>query len=463
MYLIPTSAEEKLPTYAEEKFASFGELFRKLLSDGAASHKIKRILAVSAYYDRPSIDQLIELIDHIKGQKSELVIVIGTITKGELEALQETQKTKFGNEYKKGSGIRVITNRDRLFHGLFHSKGYLVETANKNGICAIGSMNLTQAGLNSNEEILTYSRYTHYQNDSPLVASFEEYVKDWCSDKRSKEIGAVSEKEPGIRWMTKGWNKSAQGNDYSEWLPPDFPDITDESTVKPGSAVKRYFKKLGLPGLNDSNLVNEREFTLALYKLIFQECAKNPGEDEREGVAFQYRDALWRNGFQYYLATWHKKVGNKMQHRTCSARFDVTLKDKKLTCYIFVYPCPYRPLDFLDSIRLGVCVGNKQNIVLQLKVSKQGWENIWNDKGQYWDIYSDGSMGKGETEECLSAVKNEKLEDWIKKPHWSKKELVYLGKLPVAGKVTWRNSRKFLARLLHYAIIRADIKFRRAK
>lgn len=451
MYLIPASAEEKLPTSAEEKFGSFGCLFRKLLSDSTASRKITRIWAVSAYYDMPSIHQLVELIDHIRNQKPELFIVIGTIRIGELEALQEME---FGNEFEKGSGIRVITNHARLFHSLFHSKGYLVETANRNGMCAIGSMNLTQAGLTNNEEILTYSRYTRYSKVPPLVAGFRKYVEAWRSDERSKEIGAVSEeKEPGIRWMPKGWKESSQGNDYlNKWLPPKFPDIADEPAVKPIPAVRRYFEKLGLPGLNDSNLVNEREFTLALYKLLFQECSKNSDKCKREGVTLQYRDALWRRGFRDRYKTKNDEVGKRL---TCSARFDVTLEGERLSCYIFVY------LTGKSSIRLGVCVGKTDNGVLQLNVSKD-WEKIGDNKGQYWKVYHDGSMSMteemGRGRECKTTLSEVKARHghWIKESKG--KELVYLRELYVAKEVTWMNSRDFLARLLHYAIIRAKIK-----
>lgn len=440
MYLMPTT----LATRAEEKeFKSFGELLSYL---EGTSYKIRRIWAVSAYYDRKSIEQLIAHIKNRrdKKQKPELFIVIGSINYGELEALQ---KMKFGNEFKEGSGIRVTK-----CGYLFHSKGYLVETT-RSGMCAIGSMNLTQAGLKDNEEILTYSRYTRYSKVPPLVAGFRKYVEAWRSNNRSKEIGAVSEKEPGIRWMPKGWNESSQGNDYNGWLPPKFPVIADGH----GPAVRRYFNKLGLPKLNDSNLVNEREFTLALYRLLFEECGKNPDECEckHDGVTLQYRDALWRRGFKPYHATWHKKVSNKMQHWTCSARFDVTLKGEELPCYIFVY------LTNKSGIRLGICVRKKDNVVLQLNVSKD-WEKSGTTKGQYWRVYHDGSMSRteamGRGVECKTTLRKVKArhKHWIKKRRG--KELVYLDKLYVAKEVTWGNSQKFLARLLHYAIIREKIK-----
>ena len=441
---------------AQEKFESFGDLLSFLA--GASDHKITRIWAVSAYYDVESIEQLIAHIkSHIsKKTKPELFIVIGAINHGELEALQ---KMKFGNEFKEGSGIRVTKGG-----WLFHSKGYLVETT-RNGMCAIGSMNLTQAGLKKNEELLTYFHFKHSEVPT-LVAGFKEYVEDYRLDDWSKEIGAVSEGEPGIRWLARNHphDKSMQKNeefvwenDSNGWLPPEFPDIADES------AVQRYVSDeegLGFFELNDPGFEDDRKFTLALYKLIFEECRKNPREYEHDEVTLRYRDALWRRGFKPYQATYREKIGNRMQHWACSARFDVTLKGEGLTCDVFVYP--YWNKTSFRGMSLVVRVENKQKKIadLQLLVSKPGWENIWNDEGQYWEIYSDGSMGRVKREKVFSAVRKAGRDGWIKKPSWSNKELVYLGKLPVVEKVTWRNSRNFLARLLHYEIIRAKIKFR---
>lgn len=255
----------------------------------------------------------------------------------------------------------------------------------------------------------------------------------------------------------------ANKNDTSRLpLAPPFPDTAN------ALAVQRYF---GEEGLNFTRFDNERKFTLALYKLLFQECGKNPREHEYDGVTLQYRDALWRRNSWEYQTTRLVTDDNKEQYRaTCSVRFDVTLKDEGLmTCYVFIYPYD-RDWGFCGGIRLGVHVENEQKKVanaLQLDVSKPGWENIWNDEGQYWEIYSDGSMArKGRKgikhEEVLSAVRIAERDRWIKKPSWSEgKEQVHLGNLPVAEKVTWENSRNFLAQLLHYAIIRT--KFSDAK
>ena len=445
MYLMPTTRA----THAEEKeFNSFGELLSYL--EGASDHKITRIWAVSAYYDKESIEQL---IDHIKShrskkQKPELFIIIGSINSGE-EELEKLQKMKFGNEFKEGSGIRV-TNCGYLFH----SKGYLVETT-RSGMCAIGSMNLTQAGLKKNEEILTYSQYKRYKHSEvpALVAGFKEYVEDYPLDDWSKEIGAVSEGEPGIRWLKQSHprDKSTQENEEFVW------ENDSNGSLSPGIAdklVQQYFKKLGL---RKNELVDERKFTLAFYKLIFEECRFRPKPYKHGG------DTLWsikprKNKQDFAYA---KRYGYY-------THFDVTfasLPNLTYHCKVGLY------LDYRSNYRsrvrrltsiLNVHVKNERKEfvnALQLNVSKQSQKNI--RKGQFWKICSDGSMarkgGKGiKHEEVLRVVEDKGYDYWIE---WSEgKKVVCLSNLFMAEEVTWRNSGEFLMRLLRYAIIREEIK-----
>lgn len=429
---------------AEEKFKNFGGLFRKLLSDSTASHKITRIWAVSAYYDKDSIEQLIE---HIKSrpskkQKPELFIVIGAINRGELEALQ---KMKFGNEFKEGSGIRV-TNCGYLFH----SKGYLVETI-RNGMCAIGSMNLTQAGLNKNEEILTCFQYKHSKVPA-LVKSFKKYVEDWRLDDWSKEIGAVSEEEKGIRWLAQNHPRDKSTQEHEELAQEN----DSNGSLSPGIAdklVQQYFKKLGL---RKNQLVDERKFTLAFYKLIFEECRFRPKPYKHGGDTLRSikprknkQDFAYAKRFGYYThfdvifaslpnLTYHCKVGLYLDYR-----LDYRSRVRRLTSILNVHVKNERK-EFVNA--------------LQLNVSKQSQKNI--RKGQFWKICSDGSMarkgGKGiKHEEVLRAVEDKGC-DWIE---WSEgKKVVCLSNLFMAEEVTWRNSGEFLMRLLRYAIIREEIK-----
>lgn len=435
MYLMPIA----LTRSAEEKeFESFGKLLSYL---EGTSYKIKRIWAVSAYYDIDSIKQLIEYIKSrsSKKQKPELFIVIGSINSGELKDLQGM---KFGNEFKEGSGIRVTKGG-----WLFHSKGYLVETTNRSGMCAIGSMNLTQAGLTKNEEILTYSQYKHSKIPA-LVASFKNYVEDWHLDDWSKEIGAISEGEKGIRWLKKNHPRDKSTQEHEELVQEN--ESMQENDSK-GSLSDTEFPDIPL-GLHK----NDKKFTSALYKLLFQKCRFRPEPHEYGGVTLL--PIKPGKNKQYFASS--ARFGR-------SVRFDVTLRNRTYHCNVGVYHDTRTYAGGLTSVLNVRVKKNKQKKfvnALQLTVSKLGRENIW--KGQYWKIYHDGSMarknGKGiKSEKVLSAVSEAvkaagDRKRWIEKPRWSKKKLVCLGELHVEEKVTWRNSRNFLARLLHYAIIRAD-------
>ena len=272
--------------------------------------------------------------------------------------------------------------------------------------------------------------------------------------------------DPGL-----GFFELAAMLDQNAHPAPEFPDVGDQL------AVQRYFEELGLHELNDTEFDNERKFALALYKLLFEECGRNPHEYEHDGSTLQYRGAgWWHRDVKSYQASKQVEAvnekGNKYkQYAARSVRFNVTLTDTRL-CNIWVYtaynsgaeqPTLHLNVRVESWYDMNLLLGEKPARVeneydLQVEVSKLGWENIWNDEGQYWEIYHDASMSGVKREEVLSAVNKAGCDRWVKKPSWSKKKLVCLGKLPVAEKVTWRNSRNFLAQLLHYAIIRANIK-----
>ena len=245
---------------------------------------------------------------------------------------------------------------------------------------------------------------------------------------------------------------------------PEFPVIAD-------GPVRLYFKELGLHELNNQKLENEKKFTLALYRLLFQECRFRPEPYKSRGVTLRSIGAGWRSGVGVYRASKHVKAsksGKNKRHFAYSARFDVTsvsLPNQTYHCDVWVYLDSRSSADGLTSF-LNVRVENKQKERddLQLYVSKLSWEKIWNKKSQYWKIYHDGSMGAREGgrgikhEEVLKEVRDKGYDDWIE--DLEGKEVVYLRNLPVAKNATWRRSRNFLARLLHYAIIRANIKSR---
>ena len=159
----------------EEDRSDFAELLN------FPGSKLRRIYAISAYYDHKSIKQLIKYMDnHGASEKKsakkksvnlELIIVLdrGVRVDKCLKNLDKKIRKKFRH---RKSGIYLA------YHGsLFHSKGYLVESK-ADGLCAVGSLNLTQRGLEKNEELLARSEYRIKPQscDSKFAEDFKKYL-----------------------------------------------------------------------------------------------------------------------------------------------------------------------------------------------------------------------------------------------------------------------------------------------
>ena len=181
--------EMQLVSIPDEDFPDFDALL-------SLGRKLRRIWAVSAYYDHESIKQLIRYMDeHGAGNANlELIIVLDRragVDEGlkKLKKLDKKIKRKFDSS---SSGIYLSSSGE-----LFHSKGYLVESQ-KIGKCAVGSLNLTQKGLTKNRELLAFCSY---QINSKSYASqfaeyFKKYVKEILDDNDTYRVSSEATRTP---------------------------------------------------------------------------------------------------------------------------------------------------------------------------------------------------------------------------------------------------------------------------
>ena len=106
---------------------------------------------------------------------------------------------------------------------------------------------------------------------------------------------------------------------------------------------------------------------------------------------------------------------------------------------------------------LRLCVGvtkpNRSHHALQLDTAKCKR----NPKGKSWSIYCDGAMSQVRNADVLEAVREARAGTWIDECD-DGRERMYLGKLPDASRADWSNSREFLANLIHYGIIRSNLR-----
>ena len=133
----------------------FGRQKKELEDIFSVDSAIRKIIVISAYIDEGSIVELIEFLKKYKDNRVRPVLKIFTdrasvISRMSSDSGYKLQKwnKKIEKSFSKDSGIYLVQKGK-----LFHSKLYLIE-GNTCQRILIGSLNLTQKGLNENEETL---------------------------------------------------------------------------------------------------------------------------------------------------------------------------------------------------------------------------------------------------------------------------------------------------------------------
>ena len=81
----------------------------------------------------------------------------------------------------------------------------------------------------------------------------------------------------------------------------------------------------------------------------------------------------------------------------------------------------------------------------------------WVEEKQCWEVYHDGRMSRVGNRTVFDAVAESGAGAWLENPHGYEGYL-YLGDLQWAGSANWENSREFFANLLHYGLIRTNLR-----
>ena len=231
-------------------------------------------------------------------------------------------------------------------------------------------------------------------------------------------------------------------------LPAEEPDFPDDVNDK--AAFRRYVKSLKDRPLQEAGKhlkQNERCFVLAMHRVLF-------GVEEKEkklpyshdGVhILEDRGSRWRNftnasGGRYY---------------TRYAEFIAATSGRVETVSLAVSP------NYINGKYAGLrlCAGvtkpKRKHLALELNVGDGDTHCPWDEKRRRWEIYHDGRMSRISNADVMEAVREAGIGSWID-TYDDDKEWVYLGYL--AESATWRNSKKLLANLIHYAIIRTNLR-----
>ena len=336
--------------------------------------------------------------------------------------------------------------RQRVLHWLIHTKGWdpdnnlRLEKAyrwesdpNKSNIRPDIEL------LDENENVIVVVECKH--EGVPLSKAVDEQAIEYAIKSSAKYI-----------WVTNGGqHRFLAQKSKSQWrevrsIPPlgeeyepptgqvAFPDVGDTAEVS------RYLADMNLVPLSEPVMADEREFTLALYRLIFEVSNKKRFPYSHDGVHM-----LEYTGVAFHHFSNRSGVG----YYTRYADFVAATRGRVEAMSIAV--------NMWDDEAIRVCIGvskaERKHHALQLNFAKNCW---WSEKRLCWDVYHDGAMSGIKSELVLDAVRESGCGHWIYTD--DDKEWVFLGELPRFNRVKWKNSRKFLANLLHYGIIRTNLR-----
>ena len=210
-----------------------------------------------------------------------------------------------------------------------------------------------------------------------------------------------------------------------------FPLLSDADDVQ------RYLGAHGLEALDDS----DTRFALALNHAVFEAT---------DGKCFPYTPYKGVYVLDYLGVVFHE-FSNRSgdSYYTRYADFIAATRSRVEAMSVAVNPCHTGGI----QLCVGVTKPEHMHHELQLDVAHNC---VWSAENNVWHVYHDGRMPQVPNEVVFAAVREANCGHWI---DWydDGKEWIYLGKLPEAG--TERPEQwEFLARLLHYAIIRTNLR-----
>lgn len=201
-------------------------------------------------------------------------------------------------------------------------------------------------------------------------------------------------------------------------------------------AVKQYWEAFGDKRFRDGHGRYDCNFVLAVHRVLFSVPKKLPYSHGGVHI-LEDRGSAWHHfgnpgGGRYY--TQYADFIAATQGRVEAVSVAVNLAKSGL------------------KLCVGVKKPNRTHHALQLDTDKCERD----ERTKSWRICHNGSMARIKTAKVLEVVGEAQAGRWIRGDDNAKR--IYLGRLPDADTVTWKNSRNFLANLIHYAIIRTNLR-----
>ncbi len=347
----------------------------------------------------------------------------------------------------RNKAIRVTPEevvRQRVLHWLIHEKGWSRDSMRlEKNYRWVGNSN-RQRGR-PDIELLDGGRVLVVveckRTEVPLSDCVEEQAIDYAEKSRAQWIWTTNGDQHGFMCKDRGkWKPVDNLKPLDVFSDPPVAKLQFPASVDDEAALEDYWRALGDPQFLDGDADYDREFVLAVHRILFGIPKDKKLPYSHGGVhILEDRGSAWHQ-FSTRGGSYHTRYADFMaatQGSVEAVSIAVNLWD--------------------DRGGLRLCVGvtkpNRAHHALQLDTAK--CER--NPDGKSWSVFCDGAMSQVKKAVVMEAVREARAGAWINERD-DGRERIYLGKLADASRADWRNSRELLANLIHYGIIRSNLR-----
>ena len=202
-------------------------------------------------------------------------------------------------------------------------------------------------------------------------------------------------------------------------------------------ALARYWESLGDPQFLEPGADYDARFVLALHRVLFDIRRKLPYSHGGVHI-LEDRGSAWHN------------FGNRGGgYSTRYADFIAATQGRVEAVSIAV--------NRWHRGGLRLCVGVRKPKRAHHALQLDTGQCVWEEEKKSWHIYHDGRMSQVPRDIVVEAVREAQAGRWIDGDNQGR-DRIYLGTLPDADSANWRKVRNLLANLIHYAIIRTNLR-----
>ena len=255
-------------------------------------------------------------------------------------------------------------------------------------------------------------------------------------------------------WTTNGERHGFFEKHGSQWRPatsleplkvfsdPPVAKLEFPANIDDDAALARYWESFGDSQFLEEGAEYDAGFVLAVHRVLFDVPKKLPYSHGGVHI-LEDRGSAWHN------------FGNRGGgYSTRYADFIAATQGRVEAVSIAV--------NRWHRGGLRLCVGVRKPKRTHHALQLDADECEWDDQKRAWHICHNGRMSQVPRETVMEAVREAQTGSWID-TYDKGRERISLGTLPDADSATWRNSRNLLANLIHYAIIRTNLREARSR